>query len=180
MNEAQIKFEQAGFKISEFSFNGQVGMAYIKLVNQERTCITNQHELTCPTTLDDPIRVYEIMHNMDNELALQNDFFILNHATDHPTANDYFEWIEHDKNVDVAKRFSSALLNEIGLDNLREVNELNSKETNSHICHSHDFTDANQIMLDIIGNPEDVESIWEEVSPAWTLAKQNNFYINIE
>jgi hypothetical protein len=78
---------------------------------------------------------------------------------------------------EIAIKFSKELLKEIGIDNLREVNELNLHETNSQICYSHDFTDANQIMLDVIGNPEDVENIWEEVSPAWALAKQNNFYI---
>jgi hypothetical protein len=79
---------------------------------------------------------------------------------------------------DQARLFSAMLLDEIGLKNLQRVNELNSHETNSQICHTHDFTDANQIMLDVIGNPEEVgDDIWEQVEPIWTIAKNNNFYI---
>ena len=78
---------------------------------------------------------------------------------------------------ELSKLFSKELLKEIGIDNLKKVNELNSNVTNKHICYSHEFCDANQVMLDVLGNPEDVENIWEEVLPAWTLAKQNKFYI---
>lgn len=262
--ETEKKFKQAGFEKRTFQFNGQTGEAYSKLTEDyERINITNQNELTCPTTMDDPIRVYIVVCNKDdeNKLVPQTDFFILNEATDHPTAQDYFESIEHEvtqpvitfcpacfammsndpitfeispyqlpdntnfneinqalfdkckceedfiyldeitkinllirvidtvlwifrddpeismTKEEIAIKFSAELLKEIGMDNLIQVNQLNSKETNSQICHSHDFTDANQIMLDVVGNPEDVENIWDEVSPAWTLAKKNNFYI---
>ena len=85
------------------------------------------------------------------------------------------------KNEQLAKKFSSALLEEIGVDNLREVNRLNAAEPFKSICHSNDFTDANQVFLDSIDpNLEifnDIEHQWTLISEIWGIAKSNNFYI---
>jgi hypothetical protein len=95
MNECQIKFQSNGFEERQFNFNGQSGLAYVKQTDQGRICITDQHDLTYPTTLDDPIRVYELYHPSSDEDDVS--YYILHEAADYPTATDYFEWIEYEK-----------------------------------------------------------------------------------
>jgi hypothetical protein len=81
----------------------------------------------------------------------------------------------------LAKKFSQLLIDEIGRFKVCRVNKRNSRETNKHICHSHDFCDANQVMIDASGlsNAEldNIENLWEHFSEAWSLAKQNQFYL---
>ncbi len=58
----------------------------------------------------------------------------------------------------------------------------NIVETNTSICHSHDFSDANQLMLDAmvdVGIPNDFSSIDEPmvelITAAWNEAKKYHF-----
>lgn len=50
----------------------------------------------------------------------------------------------------VADMFSRLLVEHVGEDNMREIARLNSIETAACVCHSHDFVDANMVMLDAI------------------------------
>jgi hypothetical protein len=83
----------------------------------------------------------------------------------------------------LARLFSSYLVAEIGKFKICRVNILNKKEikANTGICHSHDFTDANEIMLaakeDLDLQFKSQEKEWEFLSGAWGLAKQNLFYL---
>ena len=82
---------------------------------------------------------------------------------------------------ELAKKFSQCLIDEIGKFKVCRVNKRNSKETNSQICHSHDFCDANQVMIDASGisdvELDSIENLWEHFSEAWTMAKTNLFYL---
>ena len=89
-----------------------------------------------------------------------------------------------DKLDKLSRKFSLELLKEIGIDNLREVIKLNSEETDKNICYTHNFCDANQVMLDVMGYKDsEVEDVdWDdfmiEMTKVWDEAKKNNFYIN--
>lgn len=89
----------------------------------------------------------------------------------------------------LARRFSAMLLEDLGKDLMARVNERNAQpeyaETDS--CASHDFCDANMVMLaaiesfgftddDVFENDCDnpLQKLWNE---AWTLAKTNKFYL---
>lgn len=50
--------------------------------------------------------------------------------------------------VRLAEAFADAIWHEIGADNYAEVFRRNLAETDSCVCHSHDFCDPNQVMLD--------------------------------
>ena len=82
----------------------------------------------------------------------------------------------------LAKQFAAALLEEIGIDNLCEVNRLNFREIDfESVCHSHDFCDANEIML-LTVDPNmnewnDIEDQWNDISEIWGIAKRHRFYI---
>jgi hypothetical protein len=82
---------------------------------------------------------------------------------------------------EMAKKFSLALKEEIGIDNLKKVIKLNAEEKDIRICHSHDFTDANQVMLDSIDPNmtlfKNLEDQWDKIEEIWTMADLNNFYI---
>jgi hypothetical protein len=82
---------------------------------------------------------------------------------------------------EMAKLFSKELLKDIGVENLHEVNKLNDDEPLDSICHSHDFTDANQVFIDAI-DPDlvmfnDIEHQWSTIHEIWSIAKKNKFYI---
>lgn len=82
----------------------------------------------------------------------------------------------------LARVFAAELRNEIG-DRVFAVVALNMDEKDPNICHSHDFCDANQVMIDawekVAGwpcscdpNAEGEFAVWTK---AWNLAKKNNF-----
>jgi hypothetical protein len=82
----------------------------------------------------------------------------------------------------IANEFASILLENVGEENLREINRRNAAEKNSDICHSHDFCDANICMHDafvsLAYNPMfDEENIVKAWVKAWNLAKKNRFEI---
>jgi hypothetical protein len=62
----------------------------------------------------------------------------------------------------------------------KTIDERNAWETDPNICHSHDFFDANQAMIDALGrfnqefDPQD-ESQIALINEAWTLAKKQGF-----
>lgn len=88
------------------------------------------------------------------------------------------------KQVELAQAFSELLREAIG-DRINDVIERNATEENPDACHSHDFCDANEIMLQawrdcglsedaiVGGNPaDDAHCLWET---AWDIAKEYDF-----
>lgn len=93
---------------------------------------------------------------------------------------------------DLAAAFSVELEQTLTYDQFEEVLHRNAAETDPRICHSHDFCDANQVMLDALsaigaelGWPE---HIWKEfdasndeqgalINKAWGIAKEAKFNI---
>lgn len=86
----------------------------------------------------------------------------------------------------LAREFARRLRAEIGEAGMAEVVSRNKAERNPAICHSHDFVDSNQTMLDA----------WQQVAPggalprfplrgveaevwdtAWGMAKYNYFWV---
>lgn len=89
----------------------------------------------------------------------------------------------------VARVFAAKLLEEIGAANLAEVNRLNTPEDRAAgICHSHDFCDANMVMLAAFAQCEGISeddacdtatqtdegtAHWNK---AWDIAADNRFF----
>ena len=55
---------------------------------------------------------------------------------------------------ELARAFAQEMQRELGRDILLKIDALNAGEENPGVCHSHDFCDSNQIMLDAIANME--------------------------
>lgn len=76
----------------------------------------------------------------------------------------------------LAGEFNRLLRDAIGGDNFDAVCQLNAKETDPNVCHSHDFCDANEVMLaayQATVGPMDLQSdthraLW---NAAWATAK---------
>lgn len=56
------------------------------------------------------------------------------------------------KKLEIADLFKIKLIEEIGEENFNEALRLNIEENSILTCHSHDFCDANMIMLDAFEN----------------------------
>jgi hypothetical protein len=69
--------------------------------------------------------------------------------------------------VELAKEFSAELRRTLTADEMDEVNRLNADEANPGVCHSHDFCDANQVMLDVLGFAVFDASQNDLISQAW-------------
>jgi len=80
---------------------------------------------------------------------------------------------------ELAIDFSCKLYDELGRRCLQEVNERNEANNDEFSCASHDFCDANQIILDCMNGifgPAS-EEITEFYNAAWDIAKSNKFFI---
>lgn len=82
----------------------------------------------------------------------------------------------------LAKQFSVDLLKCIGAESMARVVTKNKTAEYTDACASHDYCDANMVMIDSWRtimkrghrmNSDDDLSLWNN---AWTLAKQNSFY----
>lgn len=80
---------------------------------------------------------------------------------------------------DLAKAFSEELAATLTAEQMDAVNERNTSETDKNICHSHDFCDANQVMLDAMAS---LGREWDNcdednamVTDAWNIAKNAEF-----
>lgn len=82
----------------------------------------------------------------------------------------------------IAREFSRQLHGLLGDDCMDELCKRNDMEEADGICHTHDFCDANQCMIDALaalgledyGPNEDVR-VDAIVSQAWSLAKEMSF-----
>ena len=89
---------------------------------------------------------------------------------------------------DLARRFAKNLAEAVGGDTMDEIVRRNHRDPKAYpgddVCHSHDFTDPNQVMLDSfpevykrpprLANARDIHRINE----AWSIAKRNDFWIS--
>lgn len=78
--------------------------------------------------------------------------------------------------VELAKAFSEELGRVLTAEQMDEVNRLNATETNKSICHSHDFCDANQVMLDALGGENEGQD--DLITQAWDIAKNAEFDVS--
>ena len=82
--------------------------------------------------------------------------------------------------MQLARAFSQQLTSALSPDEYRQVIERNEAETNPNVCHSHDFTDANQCMLDALTalgltfDPQDAAQA-SLIAQAWDIAKACEF-----
>lgn len=78
--------------------------------------------------------------------------------------------------VQIAKEFCQILNWWLNAEEMAEVVRRNTAETNSNICHSHDFCDANEAMIVAF---ENYGSTWDGnehmADRAWNLAKSVGF-----
>lgn len=80
----------------------------------------------------------------------------------------------------LAKAFGAKILEWIGPSEMAEVVRLNKAEKDSRICHSHDFCDANQAMLDVFEEVGLDALKHDELSAkVWNLAKKNDLYFDL-
>jgi hypothetical protein len=86
----------------------------------------------------------------------------------------------------LAQNFSTLLLKELGQLQLMTVIELNTLEPDPNICHSHDFTDANMVMLEawLLTHPDTPFDLHNDAhcqhwTAAWSLAKQQQFGVSL-
>jgi len=86
----------------------------------------------------------------------------------------------------IAQEFSVTLNRWLGTEKMIEVDKRNQNELDPHICHSHDFCDANMAMAEafqkIVGHDADVHSgtdvaLWTE---AWNMAKRRGFSADVK
>ena len=83
---------------------------------------------------------------------------------------------------ELAREFCHALHRHIGTVGVAKVVELNRREANVHICHSHDFCDANMTMLESWENTfpglemdlQDDDHL-KAIHEAWTAAAKAEF-----
>lgn len=78
--------------------------------------------------------------------------------------------------VKLAVEFSKCLLACIGQGELSEAARLNAAESNRSVCHTHDFCDSNQVMLDAMESLK-VSCNDLVVSDAWNLAYACGFFL---
>ena len=83
----------------------------------------------------------------------------------------------------LATEFSAELLRTIGKKELARVVRLNRIQTDKGICHSHDFCDSNEVMMEAFEEcfkqPIDLaeNDHMNLMDLAWNEAKENNFNI---
>lgn len=86
----------------------------------------------------------------------------------------------------LAADFSGNLREWLTADQMAEVISRNASETDKNICHSHDFCDANQAMIDqffLIWKREplfNLDSDTNAINKAWDIAKTAGFYMTLE
>ncbi len=76
----------------------------------------------------------------------------------------------------LANKFCRGLQLALTDEEMVEAVDRNTNESNPLVCHSHDFCDANQVMIDVLGegfeNTDEQNSL---INAAWNLAKKNEF-----
>lgn len=77
---------------------------------------------------------------------------------------------------ELANKFCRGLQLALTTEEMAEAVARNANESNPLVCHSHDFCDANQVMIDALGQEfENTEEQNALIENAWNLAKKNEF-----
>lgn len=76
----------------------------------------------------------------------------------------------------VAKAFADLLREELGDEQFEEMRQRNVEESSPNICHSHDFCDANMVMIDALceadfGHQDDCDARIDMMAEAWNYAR---------
>jgi hypothetical protein len=82
----------------------------------------------------------------------------------------------------LANEFGAALRSLLTAEEMADVVERNAREASPRICHSHDFCDANELLLEVFhshgmdvadeGGLDRWGKLWDD---AWNLAKERGF-----
>ena len=74
----------------------------------------------------------------------------------------------------LARKFTELLRATLTPSEFAEMADANANETDARVCHSHDYCDANQIMLDAVEavGIEDTDGV---LGAAWTYAREELF-----
>ncbi|WP_146124280.1 hypothetical protein [Burkholderia multivorans] len=81
--------------------------------------------------------------------------------------------------LEMAQLFSKKLVESHRAEQMMDIIISNRQEENEGVCHSHDYCDANMLMLEVFEennlSMEDAKNyqLWNEV---WDLAKKNEFF----
>jgi len=81
---------------------------------------------------------------------------------------------------ELAREFSRQLVGEIGLELATKAAEINRNSNDLSTCASHDFCDANMVLMDACEvKGVDIWSLWNDelTREAWELAYNNGFYL---
>jgi len=159
--------------------------AQAELQGYDAEDITSKETVACEWC-DGASGYYEVMHDGTLSCTVHNDSETF---TSHESAQ---EWLYSKvKDIGESRRmpsagalaieFNAGLLACIGEEKFSEVCRLNKAESSDGICHSHDFCDANEVMLSVFekhglnfpefpASSDDAEArLW---NAAWDLAKQ--------
>lgn len=80
--------------------------------------------------------------------------------------------------IELAKAFAEKLNEVLTAEQMEQVNDLNAgaRYAGLNVCHSHDFCDANQVMLDALGEEFDNSDEQNKlINEAWEIAKRAEF-----
>ncbi|HDR9188651.1 TPA: hypothetical protein QDB51_002726 [Burkholderia vietnamiensis] len=81
--------------------------------------------------------------------------------------------------LEMAQLFSKKLVESHRAEQMMDIIISNRQEENEGVCHSHDYCDANMLMLEVFEEnnlsieDESNHALWNEV---WELAKKNEFF----
>lgn len=87
----------------------------------------------------------------------------------------------------LAREFAKVLLEDIGAPSLRMASLLNLREPDKDVCHTHDFCDSNQSMIDAYARLTGIPAAEVDVctdpfvtvaNAAWSLAKSKVFFLD--
>lgn len=82
--------------------------------------------------------------------------------------------------IKLAHRFTEMLRDSMSDQDWEDMVNANQSETDPNICHSHDYVDANQVMIDAIESLDiDIDDI-DLANEAWDYAKSNLLDLAIE
>lgn len=78
----------------------------------------------------------------------------------------------------IANTFAALLRDEVGEETIHAINRANDAERNPNVCHSHDYCDANMVLLEafqvhgVDPDAEGNENLWDA---AWMIARRSGF-----
>jgi hypothetical protein len=82
----------------------------------------------------------------------------------------------------LALKFAARVRENLSVAEIAQANELNRRETQPGVCHTHDFIDANELMMEAVldcGMDYDfLEQHAGVVDEAWQIAREGGFWIN--